>query len=111
MTELSDWPLREEYEGRGGGDRVVRLASSVIMSICATVAIWFCRTSAVQFQFSGLGSWSGHDASQCPSYHGAGLKGSCAAFGAMYAKKGRAGSSATTFLIQWMEWLPTFRMR
>jgi len=54
--------------------------------------VWLTlRASAEQFQLTGRGSCSGHEASHAPAYHGAGSKGSCAALGAMYAKKGLLG--------------------
>ena len=59
---------------------------------------WFARLSAEQFQFGGLGSCSGQELSHASTYHGAGSNGSCAAFGATYAKNGR--SPPATLLIQ-----------
>jgi hypothetical protein len=52
------------------------------MSSVAMLPWWSARDSAEQFHATGRGSVGGHESSQWPAYHGAGLKGSCAALGA-----------------------------
>jgi len=63
-------------------------ASALSIGCVATTPAWSRRCSVEQFQLTGRGSCVGHDGSHASTYHGAGSKGSCAAFGAMYAKKG-----------------------
>ena len=86
--------------------RVTAAAPWLIMGMLGTTPAWPLRAAAEQFQLTGRGSCSGHEASHAYAYHGAGSNGSCAALGAMYAKKGRCGSVATVWRIQAMEVLP-----
>jgi len=81
------------------------LASAVIICSVAMLPWWSARAAAEQFQGSGRGSCSGQLGSQWSACHCAGLNGSCAALGPMYAMKGPF-PAATAARIKATEWLP-----